>query len=351
MALAPACDQTRNVGSSNPHPLPVGARSAVVLVNDSVHENWQGEYAILLSRGGGPKLVGIVVNTGPNAGDLEDNVAGWRALIAAARNSHMGKLPDPTASVSSRFQRPASGKVDDAPPLNSEGGRLIVEKARELGFPYHPLAVVTGGRLTDVADAYLMDHTIADRVVVVSSLGTATDTGGLMGQPNGEADPVADAIVTAHFPFVQVSAYYDQTGDVPAARLADLPANDFGAWIAAKQAKVWSLPQAADQVAILAVGLETFVTKMVSVTPGAGMVSATAGPNLVLDPNGKCLVVAQAATRRHAFGSSYAIRRRFRPIPDDHSPPLTRSDPPGWRRRPRAPEDPWAWRHGFESQP
>lgn len=272
------------------------ARSAVVLVNDSVQENWQGEYAILLSRGGGPKLVGIVVNKSPNAPDLEANVEGWRSLIAAARNSHMGNLPDPTASVSDRLMRPSSGNLDDVDAINSEGGRLIVVKAHDFGYPYRPLAVVTGGRLTDVADAYLIDPTIADRVVVVSSLGTATDAGGIMGQPNGEMDPVADAIVTAHFRFVQVSAYYDQTADIPASRVAELPVNDFRAWLAAKQSKVWSLPRAADQIAILAVGVDTFATKILTVSPSSAPFSADAGPNLVLDPSGKSFVVAQGAS-------------------------------------------------------
>ena len=94
-----------------------------------------------------------------------------------------------------------------------------------------------------------MDPTVTERIVVVSSLGTTTDTGGAMGPPNGEMDPWADAIVTAHFRFVQVSAFYDQTTDVPTARLAELPANAFGAWIAAKQPSIFDLDQAADQVA------------------------------------------------------------------------------------------------------
>ena len=46
-----------------------------------------------------------------------------------------------------------------------------------LSLPYRPLVVVTGGRLTDVADAYLMDPTVTERVVVVSSMGSTTDTG------------------------------------------------------------------------------------------------------------------------------------------------------------------------------
>ena len=94
--------------------------------------------------------------------------------------------------------------------------------------------VVTGSRLTDVADAYLMDPTVVDRVVVVSALGGAAAGGSVMGWPNGELDPWADWIVGQRFRYIQVNGYYDQPGDVTAAKAADLPANPFGAWMAAK---------------------------------------------------------------------------------------------------------------------
>ncbi len=145
--------------------------------------------------------------------------------------------------------------MDDTTPNRSEGARLIVDTSTRLSLPYRPLVVVTGGRLTDVADAYLVDPTVTERVVVVSSLGKTSASGGAMAAPNGEMDPWADAIVTARFRFVQVSAYYDQLTDVPAARLSELPSNPFGSWIAAKQPKIWNLDEAADQVSIAAVGV------------------------------------------------------------------------------------------------
>jgi len=157
------------------------------------------------------------------------------------------------------------------------------------------LVVATGGRLTDVADAYLVDPTVTDRVVVVSSLGTTTASGAAMAAPNGEMDPWADAIVTARLRFVQVSAFYDQITDVPASRLSELPANPFGDWIAAKQPRVWNLPEASDQVAVLAVGVPTFartVTRVSAMAPAAG---ASAGPDLVTDPNGAAWLVTESA--------------------------------------------------------
>ena len=256
--------------------LPVDQRNPVILANDSANENWQGEYAILLASGGGPKLAGIVVNTSGPWPDIDANIAGWRGMVAAARASGMRDIPDPIASIGPPLVRPADGRFASTTPNRSEGARLIVDTAARLSLPYRPLVVVTGGRLTDVADAVLIDPTIVGRIVVVSSMGTVTATGGAMSNPNGEMDPWADAIVTGSLPFVQVSAYYDQLTDVPASSVPQLPANPFGDWIAAKQPNIWSLQQSADQVGIIAVGVPEFamtverVAAASTVGPGAG---------------------------------------------------------------------------------
>ncbi len=296
--VAMSCTETRNVGSSAPHGLlPVDERNPIVLANDGADDNWQGEYAVLLANSGGPKLAGIIVNTSSPWPDINANIAGWRGLVAAAKASGLAGIPEPTASIGPALVRPASGQIDDTTPNRSEGARLIVETSARLSLPYRPLVVATGGRLTDVADAYLIDPTVTERVVVVSSLGTTTASGAAMAAPNGEMDPWADAIVTARFRFVQVSAFYDQLTDVPTARLSELPANAFGAWIAAKQPKIWDLPVAADQVAVVAVGVPSFATAVTRVSAtallGAG---ATAGPDLVADPNGAAWLVTQNAS-------------------------------------------------------
>jgi hypothetical protein len=173
---------------------------------------------------------------------------------------------------------------------------LIVDASASLGLPYRPLVVVTGGRLTDVADAYLVDPTVTDRVVVVSSLGKTSASGGVMAAPNGEMDPWADAIVTARFRFVQVSAYYDQLTDVPTARLSELPSNPFGSWVAAKQPKILNLVEASDQVSVVAVSVSTFATAIEHVSAaGSVAAGATAGPDLVANPNGTARLVTGSA--------------------------------------------------------
>ena len=286
--VAVGCHETLDAGFDHPHGiLPVDERNPIVLVNDGAYDNWSGEYAVLLAGRGGGQLAGIIVNASSDWPDITKNVGGWRDLVAAATASGLQNIPDPITSTESPLVMPANGDIDATEPNRSEGALFIVKTSMRLGLPYRPLVIATGGALTDVADAYLIDHTVTQRVVVVSSLGGVSESGGNMGIPNGNADPWADAIVAARFRYVQVSAFYDETTDVPTASIPQLPDNALGAWIAAKAPNIWQWQPASDQVAVLAPGLPTFATEIENVSsaapPGAG---ATAGPDLNTDPAG-----------------------------------------------------------------
>lgn len=297
--------QTLDAGHRRPHGLlPVDQRNPIVVVNDGAYDNWFGEYAVLLAGSGNAELAGIVVNKNADWPDMDTNVGGWRKLIAAARDSGLTNLPDPLASVESALVQPASGEIDDTVANRSEGARFIVETSKRLALPYQPIVVATGGALTDVADAYLMDHTVTERVVVVASLGSVSASGGVMGAPNGDGDPWADTIVTHRFRFVQVSAFYDQLGDVTSADVSALPSNALGAWIASKQPNLWHWSGASDQVAVLAAALPAFVTTVEHVAPAPTEADAGSsdGPELTTDPRGSGLLVtgsdSAAATAR-----------------------------------------------------
>jgi len=286
---AGGCTQTLDAGSNRPHGrLPVDERNPIVLVNDGAHDNWQGEYAVLLANGGGPPLAGIIVNASrPPGPTLDANVTGWRDLVLAARESGLRNIPDPIASVGPPLVRPASGEIDATPPNRSEGARFIVDASKRLGLPYRPLVIVTGGALTDVADAYRLDPTVAERVVVVSSLGILSASGAQMGNPNGIDDPWAATIVATRLRYVQVSAFYSQLDDVPAESISRLPANPLGARMAAKQPNLFEWPPASDQVAVVAVGIPSFATEVQRVTAGPPVAAgATEGPDLAIDANG-----------------------------------------------------------------
>ena len=286
--LLAACTEALDAGYDRPNGLlPVDQRNPIILLNDGAYDNWSGEYAVLLANGGGSPLAGIIVNEDSAWPDIQTNLAGYTDLIAAARSSGLTNLPDPIPSIGTPLVMPASGNIDDTQPNHSAGALLIVSASQSLSLPYRPLVIATGGALTDVADAYLVDHTVTDRVVIVSSLGSTTSTGGGMGSPNGDDDPWADVIVTSEFRYVQVSAWYDQLNDVPSSSLPELPNNALGAWIASKQPNLWQWSPASDQVAVLAVGLPTFATAVdrMSAT-GSVDGGATAGPSLVTNQSG-----------------------------------------------------------------
>ena len=297
LVFAAGCSETLDAGSNRPHGLlPVDERNPLVVVNDGTTDNWGTEYAVLLANSGGSPLVGIIVGTSAPWPNLDTNVTGTRDLVAAASKSGLKNIPDPISSVGAVLSRPANGNIDATPANRSEGALFIVDAAKRFALPYRPLVVATGGRLTDVADAYLVDHSITERVVVVASLGRLSNTGATMGPPNGEMDPWADTIVTSRFRYVQVSAFYDQLQDVPASRLSQLPSNEFGAWIAAKQPNIWNLAEAADQVAVAAVGIPTFATEVERVAPGdSGDSGANAGPELAANANAPGWLVRQVS--------------------------------------------------------
>jgi hypothetical protein len=272
--------------------LPVDERNPVIVANDSATDNWTGEYAMLLANSGGPSLAGIIVNSSTYSPDLATNTDGWNQLVAAARASGLKNIPDATASSGDPLVRPADGAIEETTPNNSDGAKLILDLSSRLSLPWRPLVVVTGSRLTDVADAYLLDSTVAERVVVVSALGGATSGGSAMGWPNGELDPWADWIVAQTFRYVQVNGYYSQLGDVTTAEAANLPANTFGTWMAAKVSSVLQVAMSADQIGVLAVGVPPFVTSVTrAVIDPAAAFDATTGPPLLPQAQGSIWVV------------------------------------------------------------
>jgi hypothetical protein len=282
--VAVGCGGTLDAGADVPHGLlPVDERNPVIIDNDGPSDNWQGEYALLLAAARRLVLAGIVVNTGGSWSDLDANTAGWNNLVAAARASGMRDIPDPLASAGPSLTRPDDGDIDATTPNGSSGARLIVAASLRLAKPNRPMVVATGGRLTDVADAYLLDHSLPDRVVIVASLGTISETGARMGNPNGEMDPWADTIVVNRFRYVQVSAYYDQTTDVPPDQIAALPANPFGAWIANKQSSILGLDVATDQVSIAALAMRGFVLDVARLAQN-GTEPTSAGDRPILEP-------------------------------------------------------------------
>ena len=262
--LHAGCSSQLDAGSDVLHgSLPVDERSAVVVVNDGGRDNWHGEFAAILASTGRLDLVGMIVNSNAEYPSVDVNVTNYRQMVRAAQKSGMRHVPEPTASIAPTLVRPDSGEIEDTAPNHSEGARLILDAAAAWASSVHPLAIATGGALTDVADAYLLDPSLAERAVVVASLGQKDGQNATTLAPNGDRDAWATRIVTSRMRYVQVNGYYDQMLDLPEDRTAELPDNPFGQWMADKRPDILDLFHACDQVSVLAVALPWFATDVV----------------------------------------------------------------------------------------
>jgi hypothetical protein len=290
------CHGDLDAGRDEAGLLPVEEHRPVILDNDNWSDNWAGENAFLLANSGAMKLVGLIVNASKYWPDLSANLAGWTNLVNTARSVNLKNIPDITVGASATLKVPGDRKIDSTLPLHTEGAQLIVDVSQQLYLPGQPILVVTGSQLTNLADAYLIDPTVVDRVVVVSSLGSHVDPMTVMTGPNGDLDPWADWIVAQRFRYIQIAVRYDQAADVTEADVPNLPANRFGLWMKAKLPKLSTWDTAADQLAVLAVGLPKFVTEVKRSTPdtsGGFNSKPGQGPPLVPSTTGDAWVVTQ----------------------------------------------------------
>jgi len=194
-------------------PLPFDRTCPVIYTNNSNQDCYTDEYLMALASAGDIRLRGIIVCT---MDALDQTAADRAALVAKARRSGMRNIPDPVLGPGKPFVKPPSGKIEETRPWGSPAGRLIVAEARK-ATPRKPLVVVSGGPPAAVADAYLLDPSIADRVVVASHEGrTENDV--------MDVDPWGVYVVLERFrvvlfgPVTQTAA-----ASVPQARSAKLP--------------------------------------------------------------------------------------------------------------------------------
>jgi hypothetical protein len=297
-AVVAGCGGTLDAGRDVPHGLlPVDERNPVILENDGWSDNWSGEYAALRANNGGPPLVGIIAIGTQFWPDPKANATGWGNLVNAARASGLTNIGDVTMSTGAPLARPADGQIDSTTPNHSAGAQLIIDLSRRLATPSRPVAVVVDAPLTDCADAYLIDPTVVDRVVVVAALGSYSAPNGIMGGPNGGMDAWADWIVAQRFRYVHVGVWYDQTGDVTAAQIPNLPKSPLGDWMATKQPKVFDITTASDQVASLSASLPGFVLGVQrAVADISNGFNASKGLPLVPHDGGNAWVVTQIAS-------------------------------------------------------
>jgi len=205
--------------------LPYDSSDPVIYDNDEAVDQYTDEYLLSLASLGEIQLRGMITSS-PIAPydvyvprqDYERIVSDREQLVGNAKASGFANIPIQVRGPIGNLERPASGEISDTRPVGAAGSSLIVAEARKAS-PERPLVVVSGAPLTAEADAYLLDPTIAGKLVVAWLGGSERN----MCDYNGWADPWAAYIVLqklrlVQFPFRVGSPY------VPKAQLLDLPA-------------------------------------------------------------------------------------------------------------------------------
>lgn len=193
-----------SVSHSHPELLLEGG-GVVLYDNDEVVDVYTDDYMMALAASGDIRLVGLITSTSSapynhwvTQTDYQRMVLDRAKSVDFARKKGWQHIPTPVLGTRANLVRPSSDRIEDTRPIESEGSWLVVQEARK-ATPEQPLLLVMGGPLTLVADAYLMDRSIADRVVVMWLGGGRNDMGGY----NGWADPWAAYIVITHLRLMQ----------------------------------------------------------------------------------------------------------------------------------------------------
>ncbi len=170
----------------------VDGTNPVIYDNDWLDDTPEYTFLWLKAHNGEVNLVGNV-NTrdmyGCAAGNctytLDDTFREWVDHYArSVPTMGLKNIPAPVRGSIEALSRPSSGRIEDTRYYVSDGSELILREARKASAS-KPLVVVIGGNPTSVANAYLKDPTIVDKIVVLHISGwrsiggyNATDTWG-----------------------------------------------------------------------------------------------------------------------------------------------------------------------------
>ena len=152
---------------------------------------------------------------------MEQCVSEYRKIREACEKSglRMQRIPEAVLGADQVLQRPASGKIEDTKFTRSPGSDLIVAEAKK-ATPEKPLLVFAGGPCTTVANAYLTDPSIGDRMIVFQ-----IDGGGYNGK---DAWSWEIAKRCCRFANWARGYFWKDVGKWNAARFSELPRNPLG---------------------------------------------------------------------------------------------------------------------------
>jgi len=150
----------------------VDGTNPVVYDNDWLSDTPEDAFIWLKAHNGEVNLVGNI-NTrdmyGCSAGNctytIDDTFREWVDTYKAVTEMGLRNVPAPIKGSNEALTKPASGRIEDTQYYVSDGSELILREARNASVA-RPLVVLIGGNPTSVANAYLKDPSIADKIVV-----------------------------------------------------------------------------------------------------------------------------------------------------------------------------------------
>jgi len=102
----------------------------------------------------------------PNIHHTHDEYHGqWIQAFEYANQTGLKNIPAVVKGSGDYLRKPSSGNIDDTQYRPSAGADLIISEAKKASVA-KPLVIFVGGSITTVADAYLKDKTIADKIIV-----------------------------------------------------------------------------------------------------------------------------------------------------------------------------------------
>ncbi len=154
--------------SVRPGILPLPKKCPVICDNDDHRDVYTDEYLLALSSIGEIDLKGIITTYSPN--EYQTFVKGRGMIMDLAKMSGMKNLPALFSGTNKKLTWPESNRIEDTRALEIDGSSFIVQQAKKAS-PKKPLVIIAGGQLTSIANAYLLDPSIAGRIVVMGVFG------------------------------------------------------------------------------------------------------------------------------------------------------------------------------------
>jgi len=208
----------------------VDGTNAVIYDNDLIYDTPDPFFIWLKANKGQLRLVGNI-----NTRDMynqpnymfthDDTFKDWVDLYNRAQQSGLRNIPAPIKGSGVALARPGSGVIEQTQWSSSPGSDLIIAEARK-ATPEKPLVIFVGGNATSVANAYLKDNSIANKVIVFQIDGYRYNR-----QTYNTTDPWSAYVVMKRFRYVAWSGnpygMYDAHRPILGVDLTGMPTNSF----------------------------------------------------------------------------------------------------------------------------